>query len=375
MLKIKNVLKIKMMFFLKKILPYGLYKSIECKSRERSNINENEKYKFSYFYSKKASKEKYCIFRLVEPDYAIFAAGIQYIFACEYAESKGFIPLLDLEYGYIFQQNNLGYENEWDACFKQTLTVKEALDKDYVLVESFGTPNTWLPKMCMELNGERDDHFIHAKQDNWRSYYTKISPYVKKWWIIKDEVMNDYIQKVGRRIRSENKILGVALRELFSKDVNKHEDDSDVKLFANHPLVPGVEEILFMTKEYMKKWNCTKLFLSTQYQESLELFVKEFGEDVIYLERERTEFLNYSSGIVMDESNRDAKKYYEYIKKQNSNLTKNVTIPYVQEVIGLSECDFLIAAKCSGTIAALALNGGKYQDIYILSDKNNIGRY
>ncbi len=77
----------------------------------------------------------------------------------------------------------------------------------------------------------------------------------------------------------------------------------------------------------------------------------------------------------MDESNRNAKKYYEYIKKQNSNLTKNVTIPYVQEVIGLSECDFLIAAKCSGSIAALSLNGGKYQDIYILPDKNNISRY
>ena len=75
--------------------------------------------------------------------------------------------------------------------------------------------------------------------------------------------------------------------ELFSKDVKKHEDDSDTNLFANHPIMPRVEEILLVTKEYMKKWNCTKIFLSTQYQESLELFVKEFGENVIYLERER----------------------------------------------------------------------------------------
>jgi hypothetical protein len=375
MLRIKTILKIKMMLFLKKILPYGLYKSIECRNREKSNINENEKYKFSYFHSKKASKEKYCIFRLVKPDYAVFAAGIQYIFACEYVRSKKFIPLLDLEYEYIFQQNNIGKENEWDACFEQEITVKEALKKDYVLVESFGMPNTWLSKMCIEINGEKDDHFIHAKKDNWRSYYAKINPYVQKWWIVKEEVMNDYVQKVGKKIRIENKIVGIALRELFSKDVKKHEDDSDTNLFANHPIMPRVEEILLVTKEYMKKWNCTKIFLSTQYQESLELFVKEFGENVIYLERERAEFSNYSSGIVMDESNRNAKKYYEYIKKQNSNLTKNVTIPYVQEVIGLSECDFLIAAKCSGSIAALSLNGGKYQDIYILPDKNNISRY
>ena len=52
-----------------------------------------------------------------------------------------------------------------------------------------------------------------------------------------------------------------------------------------------------------------------------------------------------------------------------------MTVTYTEEIIGLSKCDYLIAAKSSGSIAALAMNGGKYKDIYILPDKNNIERY
>ena len=65
---------------------------------------------------------------------------------------------------------------------------------------------------------------------------------------------------------------------------------------------------------------------------------------------------------------------YKYIKSK-PGYPRNSLVPYAEEVIGLSNCDYLIAMKSSGAIAALSINGGKYRDIEILPDKNQIVWY
>lgn len=135
---------------------------------------------------------------------------------------------------------------------------------------------------------------------------------------------------------------------------------------------PGIQEVLTIVKEYMSKWKCNKIFLSTVYRESIEIFKHEFGDDLLYLERRRASFedvLTQPDGWSMSE-----KEICEYAASKVED-TKQIAIEYVEEVLGLSECDYLIAATSSGSIAALSLNGGKYKDIYILPDKNRVIRY
>ncbi|HBI63205.1 MAG TPA: hypothetical protein DDY31_18695 [Lachnospiraceae bacterium] len=69
------------------------------------------------------------------------------------------------------------------------------------------------------------------------------------------------------------------------------------------------------------------------------------------------------------------KECYDYGHIIESGERQEIQRKYVEEVFCLSECDYFIGAKSSGTIAALSLNGGKYKDIYILPDKNKIARY
>lgn len=352
-------------------MAYEYYKSLEICCRKTVNRDQDNAYRFAYFVKRKRSKKKYCIFRFQLPDYMTFAAGIQYIFAYEYARSKGFIPVIDMEWEYCFHQYELGKDNAWEYCFNQPVSVEEALKKDYVLVETLGMPGTWLDQMCLDINGRKGDHWIHATQNNWREYYAKVNQYIQKSWTFKPELINEYQTKYGCKIEEGDRVLGVALRESFSSDAYNKMQAEAKKVFSEHPMCPGITETLELVHEHMKTWKCNKIFLSTMFQESLELFLQEFGDSVIYVDRDRNSLNDYKTKP--DDWAMNNKEIYEYHQK-NSDI-RNMTVTYTEEIIGLSKCDYLIAAKSSGSIAALAMNGGKYKDIYILPDKNNIERY
>ena len=59
----------------------------------------------------------------------------------------------------------------------------------------------------------------------------------------------------------------------------------------------------------------------------------------------------------------------------NSLYYQSTSRAYIKEVIGLSRCDYLIGGASSGTAAALVMNGGAYDDIYILEDARKVKRY
>lgn len=357
-------------------LPYELYIDFLLgygrinRSLRRS---QEQEYKSAYYYRKgRSAKEKFWIFRISPPNYGIFAVAIHAIFVCEFARSKGFIPLIDYEFAYNFQQYNLGKENDWESIFEQPITVREALDKDFVFVDRFGVIE-YLNKMCKDINGDRNDCWLHARQDNWREYYANVNPYVKKYWILKKDICDEYRRIWDSKIRSNDKVLGIALREEFSTDVKKL--DEEIEIYNNHPAVPSIEETLRIVKDYMEKWQCDKIFLSTQYKESLELFLKEWEQDkIVYVERVRInmDFLLECPSNIWDMSE---KEYYDYSHTIESEERQETQRQYVEEVFCLSKCDYFIGAVCSASIAALSLNGGKYKDIYILPDKNKIDRY
>lgn len=115
----------------------------------------------------------------------------------------------------------------------------------------------------------------------------------------------------------------------------------------------------------------SKDFLTTMFAESVSLFQEEFGKDIVFfVERKRESFdivKKSDEWIEMGE-----KEIYHYCK--NDNLLER-TKKYGNEILTVANCQYFIGAKCSGTSAALAINGGKYKDIYILPDANNIKRY
>ncbi len=360
----KNILKV-----LEKIIPATTFDRILIERRRRLKVNNvTGYYPHAVFFSKKRSKEKYCVVRYTAPTFAMFAAGVQYVFCYYKLLEKGYIPLIDIEYAYSYRMGRLGEHNMWDLCFKQTIPVAEASKKSYVLATGDLLDYSDDPKVCYEINRDDEDHYIHVQKENYKEYYANAKKYIGPIWQVKDELLVELDAEIGNKLKGK-KVLGVSLRECFTKDV-KYETEEDKSVYGKHPLLPGVKETIEIVKRQLGEWECDFIFLATVYKESIELFKEEFGSKVICIERERMNI----NGAKMASFSMSEEEIYRANQKKRDYFDK-MTISYVKEVVMLSKCDYLMGGASSGMAAALVMNGGKYKDIHILEDERKIQRY
>lgn len=373
-------MKKKIFAYLKRKLSYSAYKSIRMAYRDITGFKKmtrEEKAKQSYFFSRKKADDKYVIFRFIMPNYMLFAAGNIYAFMYSSAIKNGLIPVMDMELEYDFENYRLGKENLWDACFRQDVTVQEALTKKWVLVEDVYVDRELLSEACMDINGDPDDHSIHSTMENWREYYAKVHEMIEPCWKFQTSIIGAYEKDVKEKIQMDDCIAGVFLRESFSREVEKYALPASTEaVYRRHPRTYGLEETIACVKEFMDKWGCNKIFLATVFQESAERFIQEFGQDkIILVPRERNSFAEsmLAAKPIWDYSSKE--RYEQYVKENMGSSWEKTSVSYAEEVLALSKCDYYIGAKGSGGAAALALNGGQYRDIFILPDFHNIMRY
>lgn len=325
-------------------------------------------YPEAVFFSKRKSDKKYCIVRYARPTFDLLAAGVQYLFCYYQLAERGYIPILDIEYKHSFRQGRIGEYNIWDECFEQPISAKEASTQQYVLATGYLFAYADDPHICLDLNGDSEDHFIHVRKDDFRNYYAKANEYVRPIWKVRKDLLAELDEEIWNKVRG-HKVLGVFLRENFSKDIS-YKEKADEEVYSHHPLLPGVSEIIEIVKRQLDVWEFDYIFFSTMYIDSVEQFRQEFGEKVICIQRERIKTTDVpGTNFAMSEE-----EEYEAFKERVPYYT-NLVKTYLKEIVALSRCDYLLGGASSGMAAALVMNGGKYRDIYILEDKRRIRRY
>lgn len=349
------------------ILPATTFDRIVIWWRRKVNKVKG-KYPEVAFYKKKKAKKKYCVVRYSLPTFGIMAAGIQYIFCYYKLLNRGYIPVLDLEYEYSYRKERIGEHGIWDLCFEQTIAAKDVVKEKYVLVTGELYDYSADAKISDWLNGNKEDHFIHTKKDNFREYYAKANELTASIWKVKEALVKELDEEIGDCLEN-HRVLGVFLRENFSSE-RRYTNQADSEVFARHPLLPTVSETIELIKNNLKHWNFDKIYLSTIYEDSIMYFRKEFGDKVIAISRER---FDINQKQTFSFSNTEQDMYQEYcndIQKKN-----NLTVAYVKDLVALSKCTYFMGGPSSGSAAALTMNGGKYEDIYILEDRRKIMRY
>ena len=351
-----------------KILPCTIFDRLLIERRRRIN-KVTGYYPQAVFLSKKRAKKKYCVVRFTIPTFALMAAGIQYVFCYYKLQKKGYIPVLDLECKYSYEQGRIGELGVWDSCFEQSITAKDAIKQKYVLATGNMYDYSEDKKIAKWLNGDPQDHFLHTKKDNYKEYYAKAKELTNPIWKVKDTIIAEMEREVGNTIKNQ-RILGVFLREDFSND-KSYKDEKDIQVYHNHPLLPTVQEIINIIKNDLPQWRYDKIYVSALYSKSIEMMKKEFGDRVFYIPREN--MLSLEDDRVIGFTNTD----FELYERMNNNrewYCKN-NISYVKDLVALSRCTYFLGGPCSGSAVALTMNGGKYEDIYILEDKRKITRY
>lgn len=367
-------MKKKLLKFLQTVFPNYIYQMIMTRYLQFTNRNSEYKYELPYFHScKKGASQKFCVFRFHRPGSGLFAVATSYVFAYEWAISKGYIPILDWEMDYSFMNYRIGEENIWESIFKQKYTVKEVLDKEWVWIAPIGMHESMNEKTCLEINNKGDDCKLHIITSNWKEYYKKAYNLAKECWKFCPSLENA-IDNFFQENMQGNIFLGVALQEDFSKDAEKLRTDEYAKeVYSQHPKTMGLEETIGLVQESLKKWKCEKIFVASIYQESVDLFKEVFGDIVVCIDRKRRDLSESTHNIEKLFNMNYEEMYYHY--KNSEVKYEEECIPYAKEVALLSKCQYLIAAPSSGTIAALTLNAGEYKDICILQDYNQVSRY
>lgn len=340
----------------------------------QKKIYNNKKNEELYTVIKKSiSQEKYVIMRYRYPDSGLMAVAVQALFSYEYAKSKGYIPIYDIEYPDCASDiNRLGEDNMWDYAFKQPISVKEALGKEHVIIEMMACPNAWLTKTCMEINGSKGDHWVHMKKENRKMYYKNAYKYAADVWKPSDSVVEIVNESFTARVdfASGDRVLAVTLREEFTQAAFDLMPPKRQQIYLHHPCNISVEETLELVKKKMRDWKCDKVLLCSIQQESIDLFEKELGDKLIYFDRKRITMEDYKLDLfdVPSEEIRQHKKNEGY-----DNFFKESTEPYLAEIIAAAKCNCFIGAKCSSSVGTLIYNAGEFEEFEFLPDSREIG--
>lgn len=357
------------------VLPYTLYRYIIFVWKKIKLIGKEWPYQEEYFLKwRPFSKEKYYIIRAEYPVYAHFAAARSFIFAAEYAKQRRMYPIIVLQWRSEIKNRELCGENVWESIFRQK-KIQDIQDRNATILVSKVDPFSDMhsAQTCIDINNDLTDRNIHAKEENWRDYYKNAFKYAKKYWKFERHIINETNKMFIDMFRYSGNILGVALRENFSSEYYESIKNMDVRrVYRRHPQGPDISEILDMVADYLRRWDCNKIFVASVYKESIKRFEERFPNKVIYCERERmtiSESLNQINcrKKFIDDNLMSNQEW----KAQSCRTAKE----YVEETILLSKCTYLIGAKSGQTIAALTLNGGRYKDIKVLEDKRQIERY
>lgn len=292
-------------------------------------------------YIQKRSSFRKPNYYIIRPPYAANGLFGIYLYALghmEYAYKKNYIPIIDLKnYKTVYSKNTEGggKTNVWEWFFKQpgNVSLEEALSGSYIISRSKPRGNN-LPIELM--NGNRKIY----------QQYCKLSQ--------KIHLNQNTIQYIKRCYKSlftnRGQVLGVFCR------------GTDYTLLkpCGHPVQPDKSFLIELVKKYMCQWECDSIFLTTEEQESIDLFQTVFPEKVIIVNQELVQGYSIKEGLLIE----------DWKKKEGYNPFSSA-LGYLTSIFLLSSCDYFIGAMTNGSAVALLLNNGKYKNKYII----NLGLY
>lgn len=235
----------------------------------------------------------------------------------KYAIDKGYIPIIDMEHAKNCFQNDIP-ENPWEYFFQQPtqFTLKDTLKSKHIIISC----NRQTPQKQYKIGVDLLLKQNLSKLSQWAQiYHTYINPNIKT-----QNYLSDNYNKI---IGDKKNILGVLCRGTDYTD----------KRPANHPIQPSPEMVINKIHELKKNLQIDWIYLATEDIRILNLFKEKFGNQLLYINQQR--FGVIESNFLSD-----------YKFQDNSRIEMN--LDYYSSLYILSQCDYFIGGRTSGTIGS-----------------------
>lgn len=317
--------------FIKKFIPLEILK-IYIKAKNKENWFKEERKTYGELNEEKI----FYVIRRMPPGGGIMSNFTLVLLHLLEAKKRNLIPIIDYEnYTSFYREENKinGSYNFWEYYWEQPteVTLKEVYNsKNVILSAQFPSyPKIWNCKFFNET-----DYIIELHN-------------ISKEVPLNSKVMKYVDEKYIEILPKNKKILGVTFRgtDYLTKIDN-----------IGHPIQPTKEEVWKLVQEKMKTWNVEYIFLRTEEEETLDYFKEKLGEKLLYTSMNRFKNYKQKEGVPIGMEKLNQRENDKYL----------TGLEYLTEIYILSKCDFLIASSTSGSVAAVILNGDKYEKKYII---------
>ena len=261
-----------------------------------------------------------------ETDVGVFSDYIAFLPAIECAIRKGRIPVVDRKTIHNVFLSNYADANTWEFYFEQPCNIglDDLNNESDDIVRSYSSAN--VPVSLIDCRDE-------ATVAYWRQFarrYIRFTPELQQ-----------QLLKIERELFPEGaRVLGVSIREGYNKLFQMNS-----KIAVGHPFQASTEEMLAQAKQRLEEWNCDRLLVTCQTEETVALFRRTFGERCLCVERPRYTYEALPEG----EHAREAVRQTD--QRQHE-------LDYIKEIYLLSRCTSFLCSKNSGSEAAFIMSEG-----------------
>lgn len=278
-------------------------------------------------------KKRYYVIRRHPLGAGFFSNYIYVLSHVMYAQSKGWIPVVDMKrYQTLYNEKEVinGTSNAWEYYFLQPAGV--ALDTAYkshnYVLSDYSLHKEYIPYI------ENDDSYIVDKERMERASAT-----VSECMIPVVE-LNTEIQTLFSKYFKGRHILGVHYRGTDKHNYN-----------AGHYISPELEKYIEETERLLSDYKVDGIFLCTDEKSAIEAFSQKFPGKVFWNDAYRAES-DSTQGLHLEnvEGESAPRNLHKYL------LGKEVVI----DTYMLSMCDFLIHAHSNVTNAAIIMKNDNF---------------
>ncbi len=271
----------------------------------------------------KYPESKFFIIRFDDRGTGLFGLVDIAMGACEYAEAKGLIPLIDFRGGVTQYAGTGNNDNAWEYFFKQPYlySLEEIDEAKYRLMMGYDSKT---PR-CIKAETIYSPETIQSAH-NFLARHLFLSDLAEK--AVKAELS---------RINCTD-MLGVFARGT----------DYAALQPAQHPRQPSVEQLIGKIDEYLVDKPDCNIFLVTEDKTIYDRLLQYYGEKI------------FVSGHRFIDNYEGKDLVANYVKNPNEQ-----GLEYLIRVFMLSQCRALIGGRAAGSNFATVLNGNKYEYRYI----------
>lgn len=324
---------------LREMLPSSIFTSIDNAFRIRFDPQFKDDYVQYRSFGELNPDKTFYVLRYDFPKAGIFTVCFDFLPQFEWAETQGYIPIVDMENYRLPLWGTDEEGNLWELYFQQ-VSNNISLDEVY---KSKNVILGWKNGMSYKNPFIRPDWNCigTCSKDNIEHWGKVFNRYV----ILNPDILERVDKFYDENMRGK-RILGVVMRECYRWCALVKPE-----LGNAHPVLFTPEQSIQHAENYMKEWEYDYIFLVSDDEECSLRFKECFGDRCILYDRPRGVF--FKQGKPVAESSRATESMEER------------SVNYLIEIELLSRCTAIFSGITSGTEVALMRNHGMYEHVEI----------